>query len=101
MLLSNPDYSNVAFIYDTSRAGMHLWVVRKSHGVAELRYCGAGAQRAPRGKVTGGRGLQSHRSGLSLAGGQNYRSFLGIYEFIRTACGLLGGDTSLTPGYEP
>jgi hypothetical protein len=25
--LSNPDYSNVAFIYDTSRAGMHLWVV--------------------------------------------------------------------------
>jgi hypothetical protein len=27
MFLSNPDYSNVAFIYDTSRAGMHLWVV--------------------------------------------------------------------------
>jgi len=25
--LSNPDYSNVAFIYDISRAGMHLWVV--------------------------------------------------------------------------
>jgi hypothetical protein len=23
----NPDYSNVAMIYDTSRAGMHLWVV--------------------------------------------------------------------------
>jgi hypothetical protein len=23
----NPDYSNVAFIYDTSHAGMHLWVV--------------------------------------------------------------------------
>jgi hypothetical protein len=45
--------------------------------------------------------LQSHRSGLSSAGGQNYRSFLGIYEFIWTACGLLGGDTSLTSGYEP
>jgi len=50
------------------------------------------------GKVTGGRGLQSHRSGLSFAGRENYRSFLGMYEFIRTACGLLGGDTSLTPG---
>jgi hypothetical protein len=27
MFLSNPDCSNVAFIYDISRAGMHLWVV--------------------------------------------------------------------------
>jgi len=27
MFLSNPDYSNVDFIYDISRAGMHLWVV--------------------------------------------------------------------------
>jgi hypothetical protein len=26
-LLLNPDYSNVAFIYDTSCAGLHLWVV--------------------------------------------------------------------------
>jgi hypothetical protein len=25
--LSNPDYSNVAFIYDISCGGMHLWVV--------------------------------------------------------------------------
>ena len=48
MLLSNPDCSNVAFIYDISRAGMHLWVVRKSHGVAELRYCGTAAN-MPRG----------------------------------------------------
>ncbi len=31
-----------------------------------------------------------------MAGGQNYRSFLGIYEFIRTAGGLLGGGASLT-----
>jgi hypothetical protein len=50
-------------------------------------------------RLPGGAVLQSHRSGLSSAGGQNYRSFLGIYEFIRTACGLLGGDTSLTSGY--
>jgi len=27
MLFSNPDYSNAAFIYDTSYTGMHLWVV--------------------------------------------------------------------------
>jgi len=70
MLLSNPDCSSVAFIYDISRAGMHLWVVWKSHGVAELRYCGTGAQRGPRGKVTAGRGLQSRRSGISSAGRQ-------------------------------
>ena len=48
MFFSNPDYSNVAVIYDISRAGMHLWVVRKSHGVAELRYCGT-ARSAARG----------------------------------------------------
>jgi hypothetical protein len=26
-LFSNPHYLNIAVIYDTSRAGLHLWVV--------------------------------------------------------------------------
>jgi hypothetical protein len=33
IFFSNPDV-NVAVIYGTSRTGMHLWVVRKSGGVA-------------------------------------------------------------------
>ena len=32
-----------------------------------------------------------------MPGGRNYRSFLGIYEFPWTDCGLPGGDASLTP----
>jgi hypothetical protein len=45
---------------------MHLWVVRKSDGVAERRYCGIGAQLA--GKVTGGGDLLSGGSGISSPG---------------------------------
>ena len=82
-LLKPETVRNVAGIYDISRSGMHLWVVGKSLGVAELRYCAA---RLPRGKVTRRGGLHSVPSAISLTGGQNCRSFLGIYEFIRTAC---------------
>ena len=59
---------------------MHLWVVRKNNCVTELlrhrRAAGAG-------KVTAGGDLQSTPHRVSSAGRQNYRSFLGIYEFIR------------------
>jgi len=71
MLLSNPDCSNVAFIYDTSRDGMHLWVVRKSHGVAELRYCGSGAAAWPAGvRLLAGAVCNRIGTGYHLPGGQ-------------------------------
>lgn len=43
IFFSNPDV-NVAVIYGISGTGMHLWVIRKSRGVAERRYCRIGAQ---------------------------------------------------------
>ena len=70
MLLSNPDCPNVAFIYDISRAGMHLWVVRKSHGVAELRYSGSAALRGLRSKVTGRRGWHPIGAGYHCPAGK-------------------------------
>jgi hypothetical protein len=42
-------------IYGISRAGMHLWVVRKTCGVTELRYYGNGAQPVPVRLPAGGR----------------------------------------------
>jgi hypothetical protein len=39
-------------IYGISRAGMHLWVVRKTCGVTELRYSGNGAQPVPAVKLS-------------------------------------------------
>jgi hypothetical protein len=56
---------------------------KKSHGVAELRYHAEPvfAVRLPAGAVCIPSEARYHRTSQA-----NYRSFLGIYEIIRTAC---------------
>jgi hypothetical protein len=53
-VLINPEDSNVIVFYGIPRAGMHLWVVRKSRGVAELRYC-ASTRSLPPARLPAGR----------------------------------------------
>jgi len=62
-------------IYGISRAGMHLWVVRKTCGVTELRYSGNGAQPVPVRLPAGGRFAIRPQRGI-IGGQANCRSFL-------------------------
>jgi hypothetical protein len=92
--------TDVAVIYGTSRTGMHLWVVRKSCGVAERRYCGIGAQLSA-GKVTR-RGRFANRLGQDIIAGQAKLSF--VSRHLRIHLGGMrrrfGGWTS-SDRYEP
>jgi hypothetical protein len=67
----------VLFIYDISRAGMHLWVVRKTPGVARQRWSRATTGRSP-GKVTGGDRFAIRPERDIILKLENCRSFLDI-----------------------
>src|SRR6478672_4771162 len=56
-------------IYDISRAGMHLWVVRKIAGCDRTAILPRRRRAVPRVNVVRGRGLQSRPRRISLADG--------------------------------